>query len=1001
MQSATRIAVLGGSGFIGSHVVRRLLKEYKGRAVIVIADKKPPPKDLLAVCDVRVTDLRDVENARRSVRGCDVAFLFAADMGGMGYIGANDFEIIMTNTAITTSFVQACAIEGVKLVFFASSACVYPIQLQTDALIPLSENLAWPAQPQDGYGLEKLFGEKVFEYFGTAHTCSVRIARFHNIYGPDGAWYGGREKAPAAILRKFFAIHEFELLGSPPDKVLELWGDGNQRRSFCFIDDAVDALVKLMNSTVEFPINIGSDRDVSVLELATICGNAIEKTQGFKSASVECGFSGPVGVDSRTSCNKNIESLLGWKQSTSLETGISQTATSIYQSFLALKKRVLNAHGATEWKTFVESCLHSAYFADATAVKQPVRIAMILPLTSRQDGVLDRLNGMLTSFWNTTKSVAGFEYEFYVGIDKSDKYLQQVDLVGVFHDFVPLANISVTVSKFDLPPGSICRIWRDLSLDAYRNGCDFFVMVGDDVKLETVGWPEGVVAEFESLSESKEVPIGFGCVAFKDVTFPGMPTFPVVHKLHFKIFGSLAPTVFVNQGLDPYLFQLYRAFGCSRMIANVLVSNSLGGSGDARYSKVNVKWDNTLFESIRRLEEWVIKEQPSLCRLITLDVVCPSFRSHQPTLERILKLEVPVNVSTTFIIVFDDPESPDSKACFSHLAKQYGNDPFVRLRMNSQNLGASETRNRGLDESTADWVLFLDDDVEPSKNILSAYAKAIEALPNASGFVGPTILPPPKTSRQIGVSLANMTFFWDLGLTHPGETKIPWGVTANLVARRTDIRFKTLFPKTGGGEDVDFCLRTTALLKSGTQFVAVPDALANHPWWDGGTPKYSHFWGWARGDGALADLFPQYAYYNLPTASETIFLSSIWYLMNVWIYCWGYRLTVKGMFLPLKIGVICVLVDFCCDLGITTPTLNSMSWKLIAMGRFEGFGIKLASEFGRMFGQWERGTLMRNLFKRFNWLGDMWIDAVCVERQRMIVVWAIKVVALALIYWFI
>jgi hypothetical protein len=209
-----------------------------------------------------------------------------------------------------------------------------------------------------------------------------------------------------------------------------------------------------------------------------------------------------------------------------------------------------------------------------------------------------------------------------------------------------------------------------------------------------------------------------------------------------------------------------------------------------------------------------------------------------------------------FTIIFDHPKAAPAVRLFHELEARYSASPMVRLRLQDSNHGANAARYRGLDESSADWVLFLDADVVPEADVLGRYAGTFRANPKAARFVGTSLLPPPRTSTQAAVHIANISYFWTIARGPPDETELPRGVTANLLVRRqlgVLTRFRTTFPKTGGGEDIDFCLRVRSLHAelepNGAGWVAAPSAVMDHPWWDGERCRYNHFLGWSRGDG--------------------------------------------------------------------------------------------------------------------------------------------------------
>lgn len=302
--------VCGAGGFIGSHLVKRLKREgYWVRGV----DLKKPEFAETAADEFLLLDLRERENCLRSVTmhegsACDEVYQLAADMGGMGFIETAECEIMRNSALINIHMIHSSAEKGVKRYFFSSSACVYR---DMDPDEPeLSEDEAYPAQPDNEYGWEKLYAERMALAYGKRYKMPVRIARFQNTYGPEGTWRGGREKAPAAMCRK---IAEAEDGGA-----IEIWGDGSAMRAYTYIDDLLDGILLLMYSDLENAINIGRQEYVSVNELVkTVAGVAGKKI------SIEH-VEGPVGVRARNFLTEKI-SALGWQSQFSLKEGIAQT----------------------------------------------------------------------------------------------------------------------------------------------------------------------------------------------------------------------------------------------------------------------------------------------------------------------------------------------------------------------------------------------------------------------------------------------------------------------------------------------------------------------------------------------------------------------------------------------------------------------------------------------------------------------------------------------------
>ncbi len=305
-----RVLVTGAGGFIGHHLVT-FLKE-RGHWVRGVDLKKPEFTDVDAD-EFLLLDLRDPAAAREAVDGVDEVYALAADMGGMGFISSNYARILFNNAMINLNTIEAARAAGVQRYLYSSSACIYPEYRQTDAdVTPLKESDAYPALPQDSYGWEKLISEKLAEYYHQDYAMETRIVRFHNIYGPYGTYDGGREKAPAALCRKVAMAEE--------GGEVEIWGDGEQTRSFCYIDDCVEGIYRLMRSDFAEPINLGTDRMVSINELAKIIIDISGKS-GLRLKHVD----GPQGVRGRNSDNTLLRQVLGWEPGTSLENGLRET----------------------------------------------------------------------------------------------------------------------------------------------------------------------------------------------------------------------------------------------------------------------------------------------------------------------------------------------------------------------------------------------------------------------------------------------------------------------------------------------------------------------------------------------------------------------------------------------------------------------------------------------------------------------------------------------------
>src|SRR5258707_2395659 len=310
MSSVKHILVTGAGGFIGHHLVNRLKAEgYWVRG----ADLKYPEHQNTAADEYKVLDLRRWENCQEAVRGVDFVYSLAADMGGIGYITASFADIARNNVLINTHTLEASRLAGVKKFLFSSSACVYAQYRQKAAdVTPLKEEDAYPPDPEPGYGWEKLYAEELCQYYRHDFGFQTRIVRFHNVYGPLGAYEGGKEKAPAAISRKVALAHDGD--------EIEIWGDGARARSFMYVDDCVEGLLRLMASDFHDPLNLGTDELISVDGLVdlicTIAGKRLRKRHDVTK---------PQGVRGRNSDNGRLRDVLGWEPSISLHNGLDTT----------------------------------------------------------------------------------------------------------------------------------------------------------------------------------------------------------------------------------------------------------------------------------------------------------------------------------------------------------------------------------------------------------------------------------------------------------------------------------------------------------------------------------------------------------------------------------------------------------------------------------------------------------------------------------------------------
>ena len=306
----TKVLVTGAGGFIGHHLTKYLVnKGYWVRGV----DIKEPEYEPTAANEFELLDLRRWDNCLMATRGIDEVYALAANMGGIGFIESNKAVIVRDSTLIGMHTLEAARVQECKRLLYTSSACVYPGYLQKDAnAIPLKEEDAYPADAEDGYGWEKLYAERACRHYREDFGLDTRVVRFHNIFGPLGTYDGGREKSPAAICRKIAMVRN--------GGEIEVWGDGNQTRSYCYIDDCVEGIYRLMRSNHVEPLNLGQDRMLSINELvdmvAAIAGKRVGKTHNLNA---------PQGVRGRNSDNTRLREVLHWEPSISLEEGLSRT----------------------------------------------------------------------------------------------------------------------------------------------------------------------------------------------------------------------------------------------------------------------------------------------------------------------------------------------------------------------------------------------------------------------------------------------------------------------------------------------------------------------------------------------------------------------------------------------------------------------------------------------------------------------------------------------------
>lgn len=553
-------------------------------------------------------------------------------------------------------------------------------------------------------------------------------------------------------------------------------------------------------------------------------------------------------------------------------------------------------------------------------------------------------------------------------------------------------------------PFPLCQIWDSMAKVAWSNGADWVVLFGDDVLLECPFHYRSIYRSFLDISEQLKCPFGFGSPWLNDEEFPGFPTFPVISKVHFQIFGGLIPyhrkADFVNQDLDPYLCRLYAKFNAAPLLCDVKVRNFVGGdnSRPSRYRRVPaVGWRDWVVRDISPVEDFVKHHCIEVEEQIMFDVVIPTYRLDIQYLRRLCSMRVPNSFKTTFIVVVDNPEllvkrffgKPLQERCIgfdtsslAFAAKQLekelkdhsrsengGNGNLIRVRFNTTNSGASASRNKGIEESSADYVLFLDDDVIPDLNLLKAYGDALSEVhksPDAHtllGMIGLVRFPRSLTMplKHAAVLSSHLTSIFEIAESKNHRAPA-WGVTANLMVKRVpSIRFDQTYSKTGGGEDIDFCLH---LQRQGGFFRAVEHAAVVHDYWEGSAFHLAkRFFRWAYSDSEIFNRFPEHRYLSWPNAIECFYFVLLSWTISFSIsFCRVASLLSSFVFAD-------VLADVCnkelfserCA-SLRSPRSPFFSVAAQALGNL----YILAVENGRFFGH-VRAFKWKNVSHRYDW----------------------------------
>eukprot|EP01038_Epipyxis_sp_PR26KG_P011463 gene11463-15355_t len=612
-------------------------------------------------------------------------------------------------------------------------------------------------------------------------------------------------------------------------------------------------------------------------------------------------------------------------------------------------------------------------------ISKSYKWGLLFPICYRgedKDACWQRIETFIGTLSFTTSPEDLQNIEIFIAIDKFDLLYDNPDAISkleqMFLSRLSGVTIHICILRTSLR-GKLCFIWNALAQQAVRNNCDFFVFLGDDVKLESKDWKLEVESQFKDISETCGLPFGVGCVCFRDKAFRVFPTFPVIHRNHMDAFSQeLFPKVFINQHGDPYLFELYRRWGASRFAKATLV-NTIGGAGKARYEKEGVRWSQeTLSHSISKLSNFLNKSPTHVC----MNIVVPSYRCDVSMLSRIagLKMSRFKNSSVQVLIVVDNPVCENKNELLS--LEDWSNNHLVRLWFQEINMGASLSRNTGMAQSFGEWCVLLDDDVLPDENILDNYYAVSCQYPKAQILVGQTDLPLPQSILEKSLIASQISFFYGVSekMRNP-----PWGVTANICVRgrMNDVWFSCLYPNTGGGEDVDFCIRTKNLLPEYLRrscIVSAPKAKVLHPFWK---RIYPQVMGWAKGDTVCLSQLPHSTFYAPPNWIECISLFLVVNIMR------------KGMTNDLNkkiITIICIgFAEIILSWLNVLPNARNQSNNILTQNLIALLAIfpAMLQDFSRLKTKLINGRIFQ-LFLHFDWM-DGQNDHVGVTRFSLLI----------------
>ena len=573
-----------------------------------------------------------------------------------------------------------------------------------------------------------------------------------------------------------------------------------------------------------------------------------------------------------------------------------------------------------------------------------------------------RLEAFVKSLEETTDAADRLVVHIYIGVDQFDEMYDnkpaQEKICALFSKDLWGSKAPVTFTQLKSKyRGKMCYIWDTLACQSVMEGCEYFVLVGDDITFTSSQWKTEIEQTFATIALQRNLPMGVACVCFRDSAFEVFPTFPVIHRRHFDIFGRLFPPDFINQHGDPFLFETYRRYGASQFADTASLCNGIGGADEARYDKHAIHWkDKLLTTSINRLRSYL---GPTHDRSLVhcLDVVVPSFRCDLSILKTIAELKVTnCEASVHVLIVVDNPVSPHVREV-QPVLQDWTPNHLVRVYVQPENKGASLSRNTGIAQCFGDYAVLLDDDVVPEASLLEAYIGAILRNPQAKIFVGLTQLPPAVTIVEHALISSSITFFYNIAQKVKNP---PWGVTANMcVLGRTNnkVWFSDKYPKTGGGEDVEYCLRMKNMEPFDTRndvIVSVPEAKVQHPFWNN---ILGQVVGWARGDVKCLEALPHSAFYALPNWIESILVAAV----LAWVLGWQ----LHTLFCILVSIVTADVILSLLTVFPRTPTTHNFALRLI-IGLLAVLPA-MSQDVARLYYKISRGYV-NHVFLNFDWM---------------------------------